>query len=83
MSSLRINWFCLVFFDERIRFYSTLRDFHCLIIIRSVIERPKTPTMRSRIDEKNALIGLNNRLANILQRKQELEDENNLLSREV
>ncbi|ODM97281.1 Lamin-C [Orchesella cincta] len=46
-------------------------------------ERPKTPTMRSRIDEKNALIGLNNRLANILQRKQELEDENNLLSREL
>lgn len=54
-----------------------------LIVVMFNAERPKTPTMRSRIDEKNALIGLNNRLANILQRKQELEDENNLLSREV
>jgi len=49
----------------------------------SKLERPKTPTMKSRLDEKNALIGLNNRLANILQRKQELEDENSLLSKEV
>jgi len=47
------------------------------------IERPKTPTMKSRIEEKNALIGLNNRLANILQRKQELEDENSLLGKEL
>ncbi|XP_021948443.1 lamin Dm0 isoform X1 [Folsomia candida] len=47
------------------------------------VQRPKTPTMKSRIEEKNALIGLNNRLANILQRKQELEDENSLLGKEL
>jgi hypothetical protein len=46
-------------------------------------ERPMTPTRLSRIDEKNALVGLNNRLAAIIDRNQQLESENSKLSAQV
>jgi len=46
-------------------------------------DRPMTPTRLSRLDEKNALIGLNNRLAAIIDRNQQLESENSKLNKEV
>jgi len=58
----------------------------CILIaflLHVFVERPKTPTMRSRIDEKNALRTLNDRLAGILDKKSALEDENSLLAKEV
>jgi len=46
-------------------------------------DRPMTPTRLSRLDEKNALVGLNNRLAAIIDRNQQLESENSKLTAQI
>lgn len=42
-----------------------------------------TPTKLTRLEEKNTLIGLNNRLANILDKNRQLELENSKLNGQV
>jgi len=46
-------------------------------------DRPMTPTRLTRIEEKNALIGLNNRLAAIIDRNTKLEADNSKLTAQI
>jgi len=46
-------------------------------------DRPPSPTMISRVQEKNELAGLNNRLATYIERVRQLETENTRLTRIV
>lgn len=48
-----------------------------------IVRSPMTPTRLSRIQEKDALVGLNDRLAAYIERNQQLEQENQFYSKQV
>lgn len=48
-----------------------------------VVQSPMTPTRLSRIQEKRELANLNDRLAAYIERNQQLENENQTLTKQV